>query len=173
MWIAPIVRMSIRVSEIMERDVATAEPTWRLEDLERAFFEKRISGFPVVNHAGTLVGVVSRSDVVRILAFERSRAGEVSDYFRSHSTWQEIDDAETARSESQSVADRLKDTRVADLMSPPIHTVSADSDVQDAAALMHKNSIHRVPVVDRERLVGILSSLDIVGLVARRGEDNE
>lgn len=161
--------MSISVSDIMEREVATASPTWRLADLERAFFEKRVTGFPVVNEAGKLVGVVSRSDVVRMLAFERSRAGEVSDYFRSQGTWQAIDDAESARSESQSVADRLNDTLVADLMSPPIHTVTADADVDHAAALMHKNSIHRVPVVDRERLVGILSSLDIVGLVARRG----
>lgn len=160
--------MTISVAEIMERDVATASPTWKLAHLERAFFDKRVSGFPVVNDSGNLVGVVSRSDVVRLLAFERSRAGEISDYFCSHSTWESLDDRATVRSESESVADRLSDTRVADLMSPPIHTIAADADVEDAAALMHKNSIHRVPVVDRERLVGILSSLDIVGLMARR-----
>ena len=159
--------MKATVSEIMTREVATASPSWKLADLERAFFSERISGFPVVDDAGDLVGVVSRSDVVRALAFERSRAGETSDYYRSHDSWQEADEALTIRAESESVAARLEKTRVSDLMSPAAHVIASDASVQEAAALMRESSIHRVPVVDQGKLVGILSALDIVGLVAR------
>ena len=167
MRIAAYLGMATTVSEIMAREVATASPSWKLSDLERAFFQERISGFPVVNDEGELCGVVSRSDVVRVLAFERSREGRISDYFRSHDMWEEFDEAQTLRSESQSIADRLNKTLVSDLMSPATHVVDAAATIQEAAAVMQKNSIHRVPVVENGKLVGILSSLDIVAVVAR------
>jgi len=153
-------------ADIMTREVATASPRWTLAELERVLCEKKVNGFPVVE-GRTLVGVVSRFDIIRKLSVERSRAGEISDYFRRY----DADEDAVLKSflaEEQSVAVRLSAERVSDVMSPPTFVAPPDMAIRDVAALLFEHRIHRVPVVDEGReLVGIISSLDIVGLVAK------
>lgn len=158
------IRLSWIAADVMESHVATAQPRWTLAELERVLCEKKISGMPVVD-GPTLVGVVSRSDIVRQLVVERARAGEISDYFRNDTG----DSEEALRSiaeEEQFVANRLASLRVHEVMSPPTFTVSPTLALPDVAKLLCEHRIHRVPVVEDGELVGIISSLDIVGLLA-------
>lgn len=149
----------------MTREVASASPRWTIAELERSLCEKKVSGFPVVD-GERLVGVVSRSDVIRQLAVERSRAGEISDYYRLYDGYEETG-LQSLITEERFVADRLATERVEDVMSPPTFIVPPEATVSEVASLLSDQRIHRVPVVDGERLVGIISSLDIVELVAK------
>lgn len=151
-------------ADIMRSDVAVAAPTWSIAELERQLCSTKVSGFPVVER-GRLIGVVSRSDVIRQLAVEHSRAGEISDYFRR-------DDAhpsEMERSildEERFVGARLARLHVSDVMSPATFIATPEMKVPELARLLIEHRIHRVPVTEGDHLVGIVSSLDLVRLIA-------
>jgi CBS domain-containing protein len=160
------------VGDIMQPVVATVASTCPLPDLERAFTKYGISGFPVVDD-GCLVGVVSRSDVVRQICVERSTSEVISDYyheqsrFSSSSYFQSFDDI------AESVGRRIEHLTVADVMTPEIISIRPDEPVSDAAQIMVERRVHRVPVVDDGQLIGLLTSMDIVRHVARRDSDDD
>ncbi len=153
----------------MQRDPAVALPEWTVADLERALLAHDCGGFPVVDQE-VLVGVVSRSDLVRRTATERAREEELTDFFREFGPPRR-DELSTLRDEAHAIADHLIDCKVADLMSPPSFVVESDASVHDVAGLLVEHHIHRVPVVENGKLVGIVSTLDLVALLASQREE--
>ena len=160
--------MGLTAREVMQADVHVVDSKMKLVSLEDAFLEKGVSGFPVVDD-GKLVGVVSRTDVVRGLAVERSRAGLMSDYYRSAEVVGAQADHDSAEAVAAEAAVRVARMSVGDVMSRSPMTVSAGQALRDVARILVEQRIHRLPVVDGERLVGILTSLDIVRRVADGG----
>lgn len=158
--------MANSASDVMQRETHVASPSWDVATLERAFVAKRCTGFPVVDE-GRLVGVVSRSDIVRRLALEHAREGEISDFFREFGPLHAQDEASIQRGEARALGERLAGWRVADLMSPPTFVVEEDTPIAAVAEMLVQHRIHRVPVVAEGRLVGILSTLDLVALLAK------
>lgn len=156
--------MGLCARDIMQDDVEVVTPDLRLPDLERAFLDKRATGFPVVEN-GRLVGVVSRSDVVRHSSVERSIAGELSDYYRSPEVSQPDDERESD-AEAAEVGMRIAETVVREVMSDAVVCVRPTDPIDEVARALVERRIHRVPVVDDDRLVGIISSLDLVRLMA-------
>ena len=157
--------MATTASDLMQREPSVASPLWDVAELERAFFAEGCSGFPVVRD-GELVGVVSRSDLVRRLALQHSHQGMVSDFFREFGSQDAKEESSIRRGETRALAENLTGCTVADLMSPPTYVVDADAPVQHIAELLVRHHIHRVPVVTEGKLVGIVSSLDLVALLA-------
>ncbi len=156
--------MELTARDVMQAEVHVVDSKLKLASLQDAFFEKGVSGFPVVDE-GRLVGVVSRSDVVRALAAEGSRAGVVSDFYRSLEAVGAEADRESFEAIASQVGVRLAGMTVADVMAPSLTTVSAEHPLRAVARVLVDHHIHRVPVVEGEGLVGILTSLDLVRLV--------
>jgi CBS domain-containing protein len=154
----------LRIRDVMTSDVRSVGPEMRLPRLERAFIEARVSGFPVVS-GGQLVGIVARSDVVRLLCVERSVAETVSDFYVDPGAFQE-ETAESFESIGRRLGARVESLTVQEAMVRDIVSVSPDDPVRQVAALLVKRHIHRVPVVDAGKLVGIVTSLDLVRLLA-------
>ncbi len=155
--------MTWTVRDVMRTEVRTVDPDVTLPDLERRFVAHRVSGFPVVRD-GRLVGIVSRSDVVRQLSVEQTRAESISDYYREATGdyHPELDLEEIA----ERIGRRLETLRVEELMIPELITVRPDASLQEVARLLLEHRIHRAPVTEGERLVGIVSSMDLVRLFA-------
>ncbi len=115
--------------------------------------------------AGRLVGIVSRSDVVRQLCVEQSVAETLSDYYADLGrcasgpleSFQEI---------GERVGTRIERLRVKDVMIHELITASPEEPVRDVAATLLARRVHRLPVVDGGRLVGIVTSMDLVRLFA-------
>jgi CBS domain-containing protein len=149
--------------DVMRTQVRTVDPGTSLADLERAFLDARVSGFPVVEN-GRLVGIVSRSDVVRQLSVERSQAETISDYYREMTGFS--DPTESLGEIADRVGQRLGRLRVADLMIRSLITVTPDQPLAEVARVLLEHGIHRVPVTEGDRLVGIVTSLDLVRLFA-------
>jgi CBS domain-containing protein len=126
--------------------------------------EQRISGVPVVD-AGRVVGVVSRADIARVQVLMQALDGQVSDHLR-------YDDAQAdgfehpQRPEYQGFEQKLSELKVRDAMRHQVISCPATTSVVDLADLMVRQHIHRIIVVEGERPVGIVSSLDIARLVA-------
>jgi CBS domain-containing protein len=151
----------------MTAGVHSVDPDMPLPELERSFLRERVSGFPVVE-GRRLVGVVSRSDVVRQLCVEGSLSEQLAGRYVDLSGFSQA--GEPADEVGRRVGGRIEGLRVRDVMVREVVTVEPDAPVARAAAVMVARRIHRLPVVDGARLLGIVSSLDLVRLLAEAGE---
>ncbi len=155
--------MDKTVGEVMTTAVHTVQPTMTLAELDRAFLEKKIGGFPVCD-GNKLVGLVTRSDVVRQLSVERSMAEMISS---AGSPELLPDEAGRSAAEiAERVGKRVADWRVRDLMVRDVITFTPGQPIRDVARVFVAKHIHRAPVVEGDRLVGIVTSLDLVKLLA-------
>jgi CBS domain-containing protein len=155
---------TLNVHDLMQIRVHVVPSKMPLVELEQEFINKRVSGFPVVDD-DQLVGVVSRSDIVRQLDVERQLAENTSDFYWDRAGFHE-EPAESMHQIASRVGQRIEDLHVRDLMSRHLIAVSADDSLTVLAQRFLERHIHRVLVVEHGRLVGIVSALDLVKLFA-------
>lgn len=156
--------MDLIVKDIMQSDVQTIAPRVTLPELEDAFLREGISGFPVVDN-GELVGIVSRSDIVRQLFLEHHLAESTSDFYNDGNGFHEVP-LVTFEQIASRVGERIEQLQVKDVMSRQLVKVSPEQSLREVAQVLADNSIHRVLVTQEGRLVGLVSSLDLVRLIA-------
>jgi CBS domain-containing protein len=144
----------MKVREIMTSKVLSIEPNAGVLQAVRSMLQNKISGLPVVNADGTLVGIVTEGDFLRRVetATERRRprwleflAGPgrlADDYVHTHAR------------------------KIADIMTPEPYTVTEDTPLENVVQLMEKNRIKRLPVVRGKLLVGIVSRANLLHALA-------
>lgn len=143
-----------RVKEFMTRDVVAIDPQDTLHEALQLMTENRVSALPVLNGKGKCVGVVSTSDLIDVTS-------EVDE---------ELEELENSNIEAQQwlieqMGKSLGDRLVADLMSRDVATVGPEDLLVKAAQLMRKNRVHRLPVVDGDKLLGLVSTSDVIEAV--------
>jgi CBS domain-containing protein len=151
----------------MRADVRTVGSEMTLPELDRAFLREGVSGYPVLKD-GRLIGIVSRSDVIRQLCVEQSVSEVASDYYRFPAGLGNPP-AETLEDVGQRVGRRIETLRVKDVMSSSLITVSPEDSLADVARILTEHHVHRVLVTKDGRLVGIISALDFVRRIAAGG----
>jgi CBS domain-containing protein len=156
--------MSRTVADIMQKKVRTIAPERTLPELERELLRSRVGALPVVERDGALAGIVSRSDVVRQLCVERSLGEAMADAYRDQTDERHAEQSRTVI--AGAIGQRMERLRVRDVMTRDVITVGPELPVEKAAQLLCERRIHRLPVVEGGRLVGIVSSLDFTRLVA-------
>jgi CBS domain-containing protein len=148
----------MKVEQIMRGEVVSVTPTTSLKDLARLLLERDISGVPVLDEGGKVLGVVSAGD---ILVKTSAAFG-----LREHpSNWLFGDDDREALKRGAQTA--------AEAMSRPAITVDPRCTVAEAARIMVKQSVNRLPVVEHGKLVGIVTRDDIVRAFARPDSELE
>ena len=152
------------VEELMATDVLTTTPEATIKEVDELFNLNEISGAPVLED-GHLVGVISQSDVIRVLYDQQIAASEVSQYFQSPYPIP-MPSVSALNLERSKIADRMVNTTVREVMTPVPVTVAPDEHVRHVAQRMVDARVHRVLVTRDEQLVGIVSALDLVTLVA-------
>lgn len=149
----------LKVRDLMTPEVVTVHPTTPIKDVARSLVDHRISGMPVVDDEGRIVGVVSEGDL--IVKEQGKDAVERRPLARI------FGDSPEARAQ---LAKGLALT-AGDAMTAPAVTVSADALVGEAAAIMTRKRINRLPVVEGDRLIGVVSRADIVRAFVRPDEE--
>jgi CBS domain-containing protein len=145
----------------MTMTVHTVDEDWSLEQLARFFVDKSITGAPVVSRNGKLVGVVSTTDLARAATERAAPPPEEHDYFaRSFAAAVSPDEL------AEVTLVRESGRTVRDLMTPAIFDVSPDTKVAEIAQMMVKGRIHRVFVTEDKKIVGVVSALDLLRLLA-------
>lgn len=157
--------MDLIARELMQRAVSTVPPELPLLELEKRFVEEGFSGFPVTD-GDQLLGVVSRTDVVRRLQLERDVAERTSDFYRDATGFHEVP-ADSLTQIADRVGEALEELTVADVMNHAIHAVPPDQPLRLVAELLVDRRIHRVLVTDHGRLLGVISGTDFVKAYAR------
>jgi CBS domain-containing protein len=148
--------MDAKVRDYMQSSVVTVEAEAKLADVERLLVEQQIGGAPVLD-SGKVVGVISRSDLVKQLVVEQSLSEMVSDYYRDPGLAQPDSSADT-------VADneRLQGQKVRDVMATRLIAVAPDEGIDAAARVMREQHVHRVLVTDQGKLAGIVTAYDLL-----------
>jgi CBS domain-containing protein len=150
---------STTVSQVMTRGVLTVDADWSVTEAATFLEDHAISGAPVVDEGGALLGVVSTTDIVRRGAVTESPADEPHAFYRQ-GIERAVGREEAAR--FQVVDGSIK---VREIMTPMIFSVEASASVQEAADTMIRGRIHRLFAMDSGKLVGVVSSLDLLTLI--------
>lgn len=149
----------MRVGELMTPNpVAVGEDT-PVEEIARLLVERRVNGVPVVDGSGRLLGMVTEGDLVHRAADERLEPRE--------SVWKENFWKSVFR-RPRPGEDKAEGRTAREVMTAEVVTVAPDTDVATAARLFVEHGVKSLPVVEDERVVGMVSRYD---LLRRLGED--
>jgi CBS domain-containing protein len=136
----------MRVLQLMKSHVISASPDATLRDAVDLMDLYQISGLPVVDSEEKLVGVLTEYDIIHALLPEYQKS-ETSD----DKTWVGLHER----------VERIKDKKVSEAMSAPAVSIDENMDVLQAATLILDKRIKRLPVTAGDKLVGIISRIDI------------
>ncbi|MBI4641760.1 MAG: CBS domain-containing protein [Candidatus Tectomicrobia bacterium] len=153
--------------DIMNPHVVTVESTMDMREVAKIFIQEGITGAPVVDWMGHLIGVISQTDLVEYeLATERDLTVEAPFYRRP------FDDILHPNRGFQ--IEQLPLDTVKDVMTPVLVTVEEETPIREVAAKMVESEIHRLIVVDADQQIrGIVTSLDVLRWVAEGGGGSE
>lgn len=144
----------MKARDVMVSPVITVKPSASVKEVAKTFLERRISAVPVVDDQGRVIGIVSEGDLMH-----RSEAGTE----RQRSWWLLGLTGDEALAAEYTKAHARK---VADVMTRNVITAPPDTPLHEIAALLEKNSIKRVPIVNNGQLVGIVSRANLIQAVA-------
>ena len=147
----------MKARDVMTSPVITVKPTASVKDVARLFLKRRISGVPVVDDQGKLVGIVSEGDLVHRseistvqrrpwwLVLMAGDEGVAAEYIKTHAK------------------------KVADIMIRKVITSAPDAPLHEIAETLEKYGIKRLPIVGDGELVGIISRANLVQAIATSG----
>ena len=159
----------MKVRDVMNVKPISVQVDRPVSDAAQLLRKNKISGMPVLD-GERLVGIVSESDLLRLLSVEEDGGNlwlpspfEIFEVpFRDLMKWEKM----------RSSMDEIPKKKVVDVMSRNLHEVGPDDTVEEAASIMTRHRINRLPVVEDGRLVGIVTRGDIIsGLGMQHADD--
>jgi CBS domain-containing protein len=144
----------MRAHQIMTKSVVTVTPVTTILEAANVMLQRHVSGLPVVDTAGKLVGIVSEGDFIRrreigtnrkrgrLLTFILGPGRAALDYVHEHGG------------------------SVGDIMTREPFTIAEDTPIEEIVRLMETKNVKRLPVTRGERILGIVSRADILRAVA-------
>jgi len=144
----------MKAGDVMTRDVVTVSAGATVAEAIRLMLDHRVSGLPVVDD-GKVVGILTEGDLLR-----RSETGTT----RHRPRWLEVLMG-PGRMAGEYV--RTHGRRVDDIMSQNVISVSEDTALDEVVQLMERRRIKRVPVLDGDDLVGVVSRADLLRALAQ------
>jgi CBS domain-containing protein len=145
---------AMRAHQIMTRPVITVAPETPIVEAANTMLQRHVSGLPVVNKSGQLVGIISEGDFIRrseigtqrkrgrFLKFILGSGKEAADFVHEHGR------------------------KISEIMTPNPLTIDEETDLEKIVELMEKNDVKRLPVMRGDKLVGIVSRSNLLQAVA-------
>ena len=143
----------------MNSAVVAVKPDTPISDVAKTLRDHRISAVPVVNEAGSPLGVVSEGDLIGRDEAEREARLD---------WWLTLLAEGEALNPEFLASVRSSERRARDVMTAPVVTVGEEVEIDEVARLLTAHRIKRVPVLRDGRIVGIVSRADLVGALAER-----
>ena len=148
----------ITAGDLMTRDVAMVRPEMSLLEAAKLMVQHSVSGLPVVDEAGHVVGMLTEGDLVRWH----------EDYTDKQAHWLDMlgEGFDLAPTFLEAVEGERR--KVKAVMSPNVVTVNEETSAREMANLMHSRGIKRVPVLRDGKLVGVVARSDLVRAFVKR-----
>ena len=145
----------MKVRDVMIRKVVTVSPETSYEDAARILYDHKVSGAPVVDAHGTVVGILSEKDLFRAM-------------FPLYKEYLDDPQAYRDQEEQEEHIRELRREPVEKFMKHPVVAVEADAPILCAGGLLLARGLHRLPVLEHGQLVGIVTRENIFRQVLRR-----
>jgi len=152
---------SKKAKDVMHKRVVVVRPEMLVQEVAKLFDDKGISGAPVVDVEGHLLGVASKSDLVH-----HQRDGE-SDHFSFYKAGSGVE--VLPKGYHMELPDR---TRVREIMTPVIIQAKESTPVPHIARMMRRKHIHRVFIMDGKKMKGVVTTMDLLKLIEEGSERN-
>ena len=157
----------ITAADVMNPNVLAVQDDMTVEELASFLVENEISGAPVEDATGRLVGEVSVTDLALSVARGTDLSVDRSNPAFFVREWGDIlsrDDIEVLRFGGDN------ELQVRDIMTPAIYSVDEETPIPEVAETLIHSHIHRLLVTSGERVVGIVTTSDLLGLLVREPE---
>ena len=143
----------LTVGEIMTKEVITVKKTTTIRELAALITKHRIGSAPVVDDLGNLIGIVTESDLI-----EQDKSLHIPTVISLFDWVIYLESDKKFEKELKKVTGQT----VADIYTEQVETVAPTTPVNEVADLMSRKKIHTLPVVAGNKLVGIVSRIDLI-----------
>ena len=137
----------------MTTPVITVTPDTSIRELVELLGRHRINGVPVVDESSRLVGIVTEADVV-----DQTRKLHIPSFFNFMDSVIFLENPSVLEKEIK----KMTGTKVGDIMTEDVKSVTPDTTVQDVSTIMAEKHFQTIPVTEGEKLVGIVGRWDVV-----------
>lgn len=140
----------MKVKDIMVKNVTTLSPNMFVKDAAKRLSELEISGLPVVDENGKLVGMFTEKDILKAI---------LPSYIEKVGKFVYEDDTKGIKKKLET----LSNTKIREIMRKEVVTINEDTSCSEAARIMLTQKVRRIPVIDKEnRVLGIVARCDIL-----------
>jgi CBS-domain-containing membrane protein len=143
----------LTAKQIMTHKIITAGLEMDVSELAAMFWENRISGAPVVDAAGKLLGIVTENDLI-----DQGKKVHIPTIITILDSMIFLENPAKLDKEIK----KMTGTKVKDIYSAEVVTVTEDTEMAEIATIMADRSLHTLPVVRGEKLVGVIGKADII-----------
>ena len=146
----------LKAKDIMTRKVISVTPQTTVEDLARLLIDHHISGVPVLDEAGNLVGIVTEHDLIN-----KEKRLHIPTVLRIFDAFIYLESPKRFESDIK----RMLATKVGDICITNVITVDEDAPISEIATIMSERGVHLLPVMKEGSLVGIIGEEDVIRAV--------
>jgi CBS-domain-containing membrane protein len=143
----------LNASDIMTTDVITVTKDTSLQDLARILYENHVNGVPVVDDDGRLIGIICESDLIR-----KNKKLHIPTVVTIFDAVFYLESPKKLEKEIE----RINATKVEDLYTKEVFTIDEKTEIDEIATFMTQKKVYTIPVVDGDRLVGIIGKADLI-----------
>jgi CBS domain-containing protein len=143
----------LTAKDIMRTEVATVDPDMSVEALGRLFIEKNLTGLPVVDSDGSLIGIVTENDLI-----SQNKSLHIPTVLRIFDAIIPLERADTFEKELKKMAG----TTVRDICTRELITITEETTVEKIATIMSEQKTHHLPVMLEGKLIGIIDQHDVI-----------
>ncbi len=143
----------LNASDIMTTDVITVKKETNLKDLAGLLYRNHINGVPVVDDDGLLTGIICESDLIR-----KDKKLHIPTVVAIFDWVLYLESPKKIEKEIQ----RINATTVEDLYIKEVVTVDEKTPVDEIATIMEEKKVYTIPVMDGDRLVGVIGKADLI-----------
>jgi CBS domain-containing protein len=142
-----------KAKDVMTKDVITVRREITVRDLAVLFAERHISSVPVVDNEGSLIGIVSESDLV-----EQDKNLHIPTVVSIFDWVIYLESSKRFEAELQ----KMTGQTVGDIYTEKVFSVTPEDSVSEVADIMSRERVHVVPVVDGGQVVGVIGRIDLI-----------
>ncbi len=150
----------LTAKEIMHKHVVTVDPEMTVQEVTQLFLDRQITGAPVVDEDDKLVGVISQTDLLRYQRRATPANTQVPSYYHDS-------DSEALVILMQRDTSDTDTRRVRDIMTPAAFMTEEDTPIREVARFMLRRHVHRIIVTHKDKLSGIITSMDLLRALLR------
>ncbi|MDP2167093.1 MAG: CBS domain-containing protein [Thermodesulfovibrionales bacterium] len=143
----------LKAKDIMKTDIVTVTGDMTVEELGRLFIERGISGAPVVDRDGRLLGVVTENDLI-----SRNKRIHIPTMLRIFDAFIPIEPTGTMEDEMK----RMSATTVSEICVKDVLTITEETTIEEIATIMAEHRVHLLPVIREGKVAGIVGKHEVI-----------